>query len=91
MPTAYQMIVSSTPTPSPTGLYRTVFVVEVLSDGPIEDIDLADLADEVTVGGSSGSFGVLHAAEVSRADMANYLQAQGSDPQFLLGDDWPDA
>lgn len=82
---------SATPDPATgTRFYRSLLLVEVLSDQPgAADGDLADLAREIMTGGSSGQVTVLVAGqEVSADTMAELLTAQGSDPEFLIpGDD----
>lgn len=72
--------------------YRNVYVVEVLSDEPIPDSlaweNLGNIEHEITFGGSSGQVKrTVTNEEVSREKMAELLQAQGSDPEFLLGDE----
>jgi hypothetical protein len=68
-------------------LYRTVFEVEVLSDRPVNDRGLRDIAEDIVDGDLSGVVQVKSAEEVSRAQMSQLLLSQGSDPEFLLGDD----
>jgi len=68
-------------------VYRTIFIVEVLSDKPVADLDLADIAHEINEGDSSGRVEVRDSREVSKHDMAKLLDHQGSDPSFILGDD----
>lgn len=70
-----------------TGLYRTVIVVEVLSDKPMTDFTLEEMAREIDTGDSSGRWEVLDAREVGRRDAYRLLAEQHSDPEFLLGDD----
>jgi hypothetical protein len=77
--------------PDTEGLYRTVITVEVLSNGPFifSGINgLADLAYNVTEGDCSGHAEVTSSQEVTPKEMAKLLEAQGSDPSFLLGEDW---
>jgi hypothetical protein len=68
-------------------LYRTVFQVEVLSDVPLNDASLADVAREIVEGDASGAVHVVSHEQVSRERMAELLTAQGSDPAFLLGEE----
>jgi hypothetical protein len=73
------------------GLYRTVITVEVLSNGPyiFGGIGgLEDLAYNVTSGDCSGHAEVTSSKKVTPKKMAKLLEAQGSDPSFLLGEDW---
>jgi hypothetical protein len=69
-----------------TGLYRTLILVEVLSDTPVADWDLVDVAREMTDGDLSGVTEVVDSREISRRSMAAALRRQGSDPEFLLGE-----
>jgi hypothetical protein len=70
-----------------SGLYRTVFQVTVLSERPVSDLELADVAHEIVDGDASGKVEVTDGREISRRDMALALQEQGSHPGFLLGED----
>lgn len=71
-------------------LYKTVITIEVLSvgDGPYGPIDVRDMAQDITTGGCSGTYHVGASMELSELEMAAALEAQGSDPSFLLGDEW---
>lgn len=70
-----------------SGFYRTVIGVEVLSDQPVLDMGLADIAEQIDSGDFSGRMVTLSEREVSKKDMADLLTSQHSDPSFLLGDD----
>jgi hypothetical protein len=69
--------------------YRNVFEVEVLSNEPLPDaVDLADLAYEITEGGSSGQVSVTtRNQQLTAEQMRAALIRQGSDPEFLV-DEW---
>lgn len=70
-------------------LYRQVFEIEVLSEGePLNDVSLEDISYEITDGHSSGVFKETVREEVTSDKMAELLKAQGSDPTFLLGEDY---
>jgi len=71
-----------------TGLYRIVYSIEVLTDSPMhhEPLSLEDIAYEIREGHASGQFLDTIAQEISRETMSELLIAQGSDPEFLLGD-----
>jgi len=69
---------------SGSGLYRTLFVVEVLSNTPVANYDLRDIAYEISEGDCSGRVAVLDDREVDKKDMTKLLQSQGSDPSFLI-------
>lgn len=73
--------------------YRTVFVIEVLSEDQIPPhIELETVANEIGRGGWSGEFYVKTTEEVSGKKMAKMLIEQGSDPSFFqLTEDGKDA
>lgn len=64
-------------------LYRTIVQVEVLSRGPLEFEDLADLHEMITDGHFSGEYEVKSSEVVGRAEMRKLLEAQRSDPDFF--------
>ena len=75
-----------------TTYYRTVYQVEVLSIGPFDGgeslvnmSDLAAIAYEIDEGDCSGAVTEISSEEVTRERMAELLEAQGSEPEFLLG------
>jgi hypothetical protein len=68
--------------------YKTTIVFEVLTDEPLPDeLSLGDIVNETIHGGASGEVKECKTEEVSREAMAQLLIDQGSDPEFLLGDD----
>ena len=69
-------------------LYRIVYKIEVLTDSPLhhEPLSLTDIAYEITEGHSSGIFLDTEVEEVTKERMSELLIAQGSDPEFLLGE-----
>jgi len=69
--------------------YKTTILVEIISDRLIPPgMDLQDIAREMTEGYYSGVWDVVNVTELSVESCAKALEAQGSDPEFLLGDDW---
>ncbi len=69
-------------------LYRTVILLEVLHEGIIpSDMDLPDIVRE-TIHGDFSAKWTSNCVRVSETEMATYLTAQGSDPAFILGEDW---
>lgn len=61
---------------------------EDLHEGIIpSDMDLQDIVAETVSGSYSGDW-TSESVRVSRSEMADLLEGQGSDPAFLLGDDW---
>lgn len=68
-------------------LYRTLFTIEVLSDRLVNDLSLKQIAEEIDTGDCSGKVECVKSERVSAQIMARSLQAQGSDPSFLLGED----
>jgi hypothetical protein len=68
--------------------YRQIFEVEVLSEGePLNNVSLQDIDYQITDGHCSGIVKETVREEVSSEKIAELLKAQGSDPEFLLGDD----
>jgi hypothetical protein len=66
--------------------YRTLVQVEVLSEEPMEDTDVHDLAMlncAITDGDCSGEVKIVSREEKSGKEMAELLMAQGSDPGFF--------
>lgn len=67
--------------------FRTVVQVEILSRGkkpPAEDdLSLATIADECSMGDWSGMKTVIISDEVEPHEMADMLVKQGSSPEFL--------
>ena len=67
-----------------TGLFRTVFQFEVLSQERLGTCTLEQLDYLTQEGNCSGTFGETTEQEVSRETMRDLLERQGSDPSFLL-------
>lgn len=73
-----------------TGYYRAIYQVEYLSDYPPPHTeDLSRIDYDITEGGASGKVTVVSVEHVTREKMAELLVNQGSDPEFLLGEDDP--
>lgn len=71
--------------------FRTVYQIEVLSDvEPPSFPTLEQIAYDITEGHSSGVLNEISREGVDRKRIAELLTAQGSDPSFLLGDDYED-
>lgn len=69
-------------------LYRTVIVLEVLHKNPLpSDMELPDIVRETVSGAWSGSWKSTSQSITPEA-MATSLAAHGTDPAFLLGNDW---
>lgn len=68
-------------------LYKTLFSVEVLSDRDPSDLELSDLHYMITDGDASGRVRVAKQEILTPRQMALALQAQNSDPSFLLGEE----
>jgi len=68
--------------------YCTVFHFEVLSDEPLGEMSLKDIAYHTTDGHMSGAFLGTFETVVSAGQMEALLDMQGSDPTFLLGETW---
>ena len=70
-------------------LTRTLFQLEVLSNGPLEAPSLRELAEACTTGPCSGCLKVAAEEVVDPRTMARLLINQGSDPEFLLDEGDP--
>ncbi len=71
-------------------LRRTVLRVEVLYDDSsyVPDLgSLAQVADFIVTGDGSGQVTIESDEELTRNEMKEALIAQGSDPEFLLGEE----
>ena len=66
-------------------LYKTVIQVTVLSNGKF---DLDDIHEAITDGDCSGTVEEISETILTENEMAVALLDQGSDPSFLLGEDW---
>ena len=70
--------------------YRTVVQFEVLTEGKLPDtLTLPEIDNLVLEGEGSGRFLDSIDHRVTPGAMARLLEDQGSDPEFLLGEDWP--
>lgn len=67
--------------------HKTVISIEVLSEGPYKPTLLEDVHHDITDGQCSGVWSITGTSQLTREQMAEALIAQGSDPEFLLGDD----
>ena len=67
-----------------TKFYRTEFKVVLLSDRPMANLDIRQIAMEMTTGDASGELKCVSAEEVPRDKISEMLIAQGSDPSFLI-------
>jgi hypothetical protein len=74
--------------PCSASFKKTVIRVEVISDGYWEWDNLSDIAHDITDGECSGVVEVEDVVFLSAEDTARALVTQGSDPSFLLGEDW---
>lgn len=69
-------------------LYKTIIKIEVLSNGPYAPENIENIAHDIIEGDCSGTWDIESEESLSELEMAAALQKQGSDPGFLLGDDW---
>lgn len=67
--------------------HKTVISIEILSDGPYVAESLEKIYHDITDGDCSGVWNVIETAELTRSEMSDALIEQGSDPEFLFGDD----
>lgn len=75
------------PEESGQDLRRELILVEVLSEGGTGDADLADLAEQITVGLWSGEVDSILEEKVGPRLMSGLLIEQRSDPEFLLAEE----
>ena len=73
--------------------YITEITVTVASDRKLVDADghnlsLLEIASEMVYGDLSGRYEFADTRKASPEEIAAELEEQGSDPSFLLGDDW---
>lgn len=68
-------------------LYKTIITLTVLSDRPIIEMETSDILKECDDGDFSCETEIGEQKVVTRQEMAAELAAQGSDPEFLLGED----
>ena len=61
--------------------------IEILSNGPLAEMDLKELAYAITDGDCSGVVDYGKPKILTKREMAKALLAQGSDPQFLLDEE----
>jgi hypothetical protein len=66
--------------------FRTVLTIEVLTKTQAFNGDIAELHETITYGDASGMELVRVVEEVTEDEMGKLLIAQGSDPEFLIGD-----
>lgn len=69
--------------PSKRKFHKTVITLEVLSERPIGEMGIEDIAYEVTRGNFSGQWKPTETVELDGPQAAAELQAQGSDPDFF--------
>jgi hypothetical protein len=71
--------------------YRTVIEVEVLSAGPDDPEDLEQVHHDIGEGDCSGKWRITASEDVTADRLADLLEAQGSEPGFLLDPDGEEA
>lgn len=69
--------------PSKRVFYRTVFTVTVLSDDPLENMSLEDLASEIDDGPCVGSFTRQDSVPVDARTTVSMLEDMGCDSSFF--------
>lgn len=74
-------------TPSSRTFYRTLVLVEILSEEPYEPGSLAGVARDIVEGDCSGETHFCASQPISGAHAALLLLAQGSDPEFFKLDE----
>ncbi len=65
-------------------IYKSIIVLEVLSDNPIKNESLQDIVSETIIGGYSGNydFTALN-EEVSGKEAIELCEKHGTDPEFF--------
>jgi hypothetical protein len=69
--------------PESTGLFKSVYRIEVLSDENWTSNDLENINYQITEGHSSGVVTLVASGELTAEEMSKELTAQGSDPEFF--------
>jgi len=69
--------------PSERTFYKTIVQFEILSEEPVEQVDLETMHYQVTEGHWSGRFLETTEEVLDGPAAAKALQAQGSDPEFF--------
>ena len=72
---------------SPRKFHKTVFTVTVISEEPVNELNLEELAGEILYGDASGAFEISSNEVIDAAQAAKELIAQESSPAFLNLDD----
>lgn len=71
--------------------YKTTITLEVLSERPIGNMDIEEIAQEIITGDMSGAHSVDGVEVLNGKEMAAALLKQDSDPMFfMLTDDGED-
>jgi hypothetical protein len=73
--------------------YITEITVTVASEGRLvaengHHLTLSEIAVDMLIGDLSGRYEFSDERKVSAKEIAAELEEQGSDPEFLLGEDW---
>ena len=63
--------------------YKTILVVGVLSEEPVQISDLSALHESITYGDWSGDWEIISSKQISNQEMKDSLINQGSDPEFF--------
>ena len=66
--------------------YKTTIKIEIISEYPVEG-DIQNIAAQMVDGDYSGDYEITDVKELNNQETAIALQAQGSDPEFILGED----
>lgn len=63
--------------------YKTIVMVEVLSDSPIGNPSLSEVEYLISEGGCTGEYWVESVSELTPKEMAQCCIEHGSDPEFF--------
>lgn len=68
-------------------LWKSVIVVEVLSEQPFEYDTLEDVHYAITHGGCSGNHDMTESKHLTMDEAVKECEKQGTDPVFFFGDE----
>jgi len=71
------------------GMYsKTIIMVTILSDTSYQPQSIESLGHDIIHGDLSGSWEIIYHKELTDKECAEELIKQGSDPSFLLGEEY---
>jgi hypothetical protein len=67
--------------------YKTVIQVEVISEGPYDWENLAQVYNDITWGDTSGRVSKVSSNELTHQELVEECGEQGTDIEFFLGEE----